>query len=265
MELARWANHVAAARGRASRLRRVQRGWNQGAHPDGMPEGALGEACLWSYPNAAPNARDAWRSGSLFSHEGAVTRARFSPDGRWVATASRDSTVRLWHVGTQREVLNLKHDGDVNDVAFSPDGRHLVSGNRDRLARLWEVATGQLVGSPFWQSETVADAAFSPDGRTILTGSKHLARIWNFGPEGPKVSQLKVGGSVALSAVSADGSRLIAVSDKDDRDRRSVNLWQTASGRCLAALLLENAGRVSQSMQTGARWPLPATAPAAER
>ncbi len=215
---------------------------------DGLREGALGGACLWSYPDAASNTSDAWRSGvllALFSHEGAVTRAHFSPDGRWIATASRDSTVRLWHQETQKEVLRLKHDGDVNDVAFSPDGRYLVSGGRDRRARIWEVATGQLLGSPFWHSETVVEAAFSPDGRTILTSSKHLARIWEVGLDEPQVAQLNVGGSVTHIAVSENGARLVTVSDKDDRDRRCVKLWETSSGRCLATLKLEGLPRVS--------------------
>jgi hypothetical protein len=58
---------------------------------DGIREGALGGACLWSYPNAARNTRDAWHSGvllALFSHEGAVTRSAFF--ARWALDRNRE-------------------------------------------------------------------------------------------------------------------------------------------------------------------------------
>jgi hypothetical protein len=65
----------------------------------------------------------------------------FAPDGRRLASAGNDGTVRIWDTATGRETATLRgHQGNVMSVAFAPDGRRLASAGYDRTVRIWDAA-----------------------------------------------------------------------------------------------------------------------------
>ncbi|MBC1242316.1 PD40 domain-containing protein, partial [Nostoc sp. 2RC] len=71
-------------------------------------------------------------------HSSRVNSVVFSPDGKTLASASDDKTIKLWDVSTSKAIKTLTgHSSRVNSVVFSPDGKTLASASDDNTIKLW--------------------------------------------------------------------------------------------------------------------------------
>ena len=181
----------------------------------------------------------------LTQHSDQVRDVAFSPDGRILATASADRTIRLWNAanGKPHGKPLTGHTAGVAAVAFSPDGKLLASASDDQTLQLWSTARGTPRGPPLeGHTAAVTDVAFSPDGTKLASASRDRSvRLWNARTGKPRGSPMTGHtGPINAVAFSPDGRRLASGSDD-----KTLRRWDVATGRLLGGPLRGHTDAVS--------------------
>ncbi|MBO0883421.1 MAG: WD40 repeat domain-containing protein, partial [Mycobacterium sp.] len=181
---------------------------------------------------AAQNAPLATR---LTGHNGGVATVTFSPDGKLLASASWDHTIKLYDTSDPNDPKPLGqplkgHTNFLTSVAFSPDGKTLASSSADKTVRLWDLTTPTDVKeltAPLTGDGESCRVAFSPDGRTLAAaGEDGTVRLWDVADRrAPHTGAVLSGhtGPVGAVAFSPNG-RILASTGND----KSVRLWDVA-------------------------------------
>jgi WD40 repeat protein len=139
-------------------------------------------ATLWPYNALLSNIRpNSIATFALLRHDLWTTDIRYSPDGRYIATASADSTARIWDTKTAEPIGDpIKHGGKVLSVEFRVDGQQVMTSSADKSVCLRDARGGRPLAEPMWHSGQVFSAKMNATGQRVVTVSERdTAWLWD--------------------------------------------------------------------------------------
>ncbi|KAL8963550.1 MAG: hypothetical protein Q9193_000208 [Seirophora villosa] len=184
-------------------------------------------------------------SARLDGHTSFVTAVCFSPDGNFLASGSKDRTVRVWKMGSMPSddySANLRLEPasedtdervDIDTVTFSPDGEFVASNSRDTI-RIWQPDTGECCSRYKGHSPS-----FSSDGHIVISASKDGLRLFDVGA---KKSHCSPTNNDACNPILSPDGRLAASASMDNH---SIQIWDIQEDTTIS-IPSTNYGRIAQ-------------------
>lgn len=196
--------------------------------PDGylLASGGFQEVKLWRRPRNVQTAK--------LAGPAEVTAVAASADGKLLAVAGADNTIKLWDLTSAQHLKDLAgHSATINALKFSADGAKLFSASADKTLRVWNTADGQSVA----QIETPAAVqalTLVGDGTVIATGgADNIIRLWKLAGEPLALAAQKEitghsGPVTALDTVPSATTQIVSGSADG-----SVRHWNTENGQAI--------------------------------
>ncbi|KEG13853.1 protein kinase [Trypanosoma grayi] len=196
--------------------------------------------------------------GIFTGHHDTVICTALSPDGKYLATTSKDHTMTLWDATITKLLYVLQHDKVVICCCFSPDSKTVISGCQDRICRVWDIrqAKERLVFSQ--HAGIIVSVAYSPDGAYVCSASAdRTLRVWSATTGKTHLTLQGHVGIVLACSYTSDGKHIIS------NDESILCVWSTANGTCKLRLTVADVANKMRSTYRVAKlgWTVSCAAP----
>lgn len=167
-----------------------------------------------------------WRNEECYTftgHEERVNKALFHPVNPYLLSCSHDTTMRLWDMNTQTNILTQEgHARGVYSIALHPDGGLVIAGDLAGIGTIWDIRTGKRILILKGHVKQILSVSASPNGHTIVTGSDdNTVKIWDLRKQG-LVYSIPAHNKLVSTVACYEG--LIATASFDN----TAKLWSAA-------------------------------------